>query len=52
MIFYELTEYEEFLRATILYASELALVRTKRDLTTGVLSGREIHWCALIGKTT
>lgn len=37
--FEELTEYEEFLRAAILYARELALVSTNRDLTTGVLSG-------------
>ena len=46
--FEELTEYEEFLRAAILYARELALVSTNRDLTTGVLSGGKQHYGVLL----
>ena len=41
----QLTEYEEFLRAARLYASVLALVNTKSDFTTGVLSvGTKHKW--------
>ena len=47
----QLTEYEEFLRTARLYASVLALVNTKSDFTTGVLSAGTEHMAVRVSYT-